>query len=101
MQSHNYNHNGRLEKKDCKTEILVLDSNHNLIKLSQSEAGAQFIEQSCCNLGKEDALKQIVKQKKSNKSIIISERSVICRDQVLNIESGRTYDSLKNCLSSD
>lgn len=101
MQCYNYNHRGELKKEDCKTEIVVLDSNHNLIKLSQSEAGAQFIEQSCRNLGKEDALKQIVKQKKSNQSMIISERSVICRDQVLNIESGRTYEALKNCLSPD
>ena len=40
MQSHNYNHEGEMSLEDCKTDIEILDSNHNLIKLSQSKSGA-------------------------------------------------------------
>ena len=80
---------------------MVLDSSNNLFKLSQPRSGANFVESQSRNMSKEEGLKQIVQQKTEKESVVLSDRTLIFRNSVFNIESGRTYNALHQVLPTE
>lgn len=96
MNSKSFLYSGEVEKRDPSEEVnelFVISSDMSLTKLKQTKDGSYqtLLSRSLQNI---DGLKKALDQLKAFETMSVSDRTIVFREKVFSVGSGRVFDAL-------